>query len=105
MTEFQEKVYSAVKLIPTGKVSTYKHLAEHLSCKSFQAIGQALKKNPYAPEVPCHRVIKSDLSIGGYFGAIEGDEITKKISLLKSEGIELDEEGKLLSEAQVFSFS
>ena len=104
ITEFQEKVYEAVKLIPKGKVSTYKHLANYLSCNSSQAIGQALKKNPFAPTVPCHRVIKSDLSIGGYFGAVSGDEISKKISLLESEGIELDENGKLRNDHQVFSF-
>lgn len=87
ITPFQERVYQALKNIPVGKVVTYKTLADHLQCKSCQAIGQALKRNPFAPEVPCHRVIKSDLTIGGYHGKTSGEYITRKIHLLKKEGI------------------
>ncbi|MCB9807571.1 MGMT family protein [Candidatus Peribacteria bacterium] len=66
MTPFQQKVYDALLLIPCGKVTTYKLLGDFIGCKSAQAIGQALTKNPHAPEVPCHRVIKTDGTIGGY---------------------------------------
>ena len=51
-TEFEQRVYAAAKLVPAGKVTTYGRLARHLKCGSAQAIGQALKRNPTAPEVP-----------------------------------------------------
>jgi len=63
-TPFQQRVYSALKLIPHGKVTTYKLLGDFIGCKSAQAIGQALTRNPDAPLVPCHRVIKTDGTIG-----------------------------------------
>lgn len=59
-TLFQEKVYDALLLIPRGYVTTYKILAEYIGCKSSQAIGQALTRNQNAPQIPCHRVIKTD---------------------------------------------
>jgi methylated-DNA-[protein]-cysteine S-methyltransferase len=89
-TPFQTRVYRACSQIPKGKVTTYKLLAEALGIKSSQAIGQALKRNPYAPEVPCHRVVASDGTIGGFMGKVDGAEIAKKIRLLESEGVVLD---------------
>ncbi len=86
-TLFQEKVYKLCKLIPEGRVTTYKILASLLHCKSYRAIGQALKKNPFAPEVPCHRVISSDLTPGGYQGKRKGKALQKKLSLLAAEGV------------------
>ena len=62
-TNFQNKVYEALLEIPIGKITTYKLLGAYIGCKSSQAIGQALKRNPFAPDVPCHRVIKSDLRL------------------------------------------
>ncbi len=88
LTSFQQTVFAALKKIPRGKVTTYKYLAEAINCKSSQAVGQALKNNPFAPEVPCHRVIRSDLSIGGYVGQVKGDEIRRKLNLLQAEGVE-----------------
>ncbi len=105
MTDFQNRVYEALKRIPKGRVSTYKLLGNYLDCGSAQAIGQALKKNPFAPEVPCHRIIKSDLSIGGYYGATSGKRITEKVELLKSEGVHLDGDGRLLKKEQIYHFS
>ncbi len=66
MTDFQKRVYSVLKLIPRGKVTTYKILGDFIGCRSAQAIGQALTRNPDAPWVPCHRVIRTDGTIGGY---------------------------------------
>ena len=100
VTGFQEKVYAAVKRIPQGKVTTYKLLAKEVRCKSSQAVGQALKRNPFAPMVPCHRVILSDLSIGGFAGQTHGEEITRKQMLLKQEGILFDN-GKLCDIGQI----
>ena len=87
VTVFQKKVYDATSKIPKGKVSTYKLVAEYIGCRSAQAVGQALKRNPFAPEVPCHRVVSSDLTIGGFGGETSGKKIREKIKILKSEGV------------------
>ena len=81
---------------------TYAALARALHCGSAQAVGQALKRNPYAPEVPCHRVIRSDMTIGGYAGETGGAKRKKKLRLLKNEGVEFDESGRLLDERQLY---
>ncbi|MHB8567655.1 MAG: MGMT family protein [Nitrososphaerales archaeon] len=80
-----KNVYLLTLQIPKGKVSTYGLIAHALSCKgSSRAIGQILKRNPTPIVVPCHRVIKSDGSIGGYGGASGSN---KKATLLRSEGV------------------
>jgi len=65
-------------------------MALKLGINSSQAIGQALKRNPYAPSVPCHRVVKSDGRIGGYCGKAQGN-IKKKIRMLEKEGIKMED--------------
>ena len=85
ITEFQRKVYLALLEIPRGETISYKELGLRIGCRSAQAIGQALKRNPFAPEVPCHRVIASDGSIGGFHGQRDGEMIEKKIKLLEEE--------------------
>lgn len=87
ITEFQRKVYLALLDVPRGSTISYKELGERIGCRSAQAIGQALKRNPFAPDVPCHRVIASDGSIGGFHGKRSGEMIEKKKALLKSENI------------------
>lgn len=86
---FADRVYEELRKVPKGKVTTYKLLAEKLGTKAYRAVGSALKNNPYAPEVPCHRVIKSDGSIGGFMGKMNGEEVAKKIVLLRNEGVEI----------------
>lgn len=114
VTDFQDRVYQLTKTIPKGNtlynikpspgyVTTYKEIAQALNCKSSQAIGQALKKNPFAPEVPCHRVISSTLEIGGFFGQVNGEQIQRKLKLLKEEGV-LFKDGKLASTTQLYTF-
>ena len=84
MKSFQEKCYSILKKVPTGYVVTYKEIAKKLNSKAYRAIGTAMNKNPYAPEVPCHRVVNSDGKVGGFaYGQ------KKKIQMLKKEGIEI----------------
>ena len=84
-TKFQLKVWNYLKTIPKGTVKTYKQVAIAIkSPKSARAVASACAKNPYAPKIPCHRVIKSDGSLGGYSG--KGGINTKR-KLLKSEGI------------------
>lgn len=90
ITEFQRKVYLALLEIPRGETISYKDLGLKIGCRSAQAIGQALKRNPFAPEVPCHRVIASDGSIGGFHGQRDGEMIEKKIKLLEEEKLKSD---------------
>ena len=87
---FSKKVWNKCKKIPRGKISTYKENGKSLNSKAYRAIGQALKNNPYAPIVPCHRVVKSDGSIGGY----QGTNSLKKEKFLKIEGIVINK-GKI----------
>lgn len=103
-TDFEQRVYHLLEKIPEGKVTTYAEMAQQLQCGSAQAIGQALKRNPFAPEVPCHRVIKSDLTIGGYSGKTQGAKLREKIKLLRDEGVTFDASGKLASSRQVYRF-
>ena len=84
-TQFQLKVWNYLKKIPKGQVMTYSEVAKAINKpKSVRAVANAIGKNPNAPNIPCHRVIRSDGSLGGYSG--KGGINTKK-KLLKSEGI------------------
>ena len=66
-TDFQIAVWKELLKIPAGETKTYKEIAIAISRpKSFRAVANACAQNPYAPEVPCHRVIRSDGSLGGY---------------------------------------
>ena len=82
-----EQVYTLCKQIPKGKVTTYRAIAEALNTKAYQAIGQALKRNPYAPNVPCHRVISSTGNLHGFKGKRKGKALQEKKKLLEKEGI------------------
>lgn len=94
-TAFQEKVYEVTRAIPRGKVVSYKTLGEAVGCGAPRAIGGAMRANPYAPEVPCHRVIAADRTLGGFAGDRSGEAIARKIALLRSEGVEFDEDGRV----------
>lgn len=84
-TNFQKKVWKEISKIPKGKVRTYKELAKLIGKpKSSRAVANACGKNPYPIKIPCHRVIRSDGSLGGYSG--KGGIKTKK-NLLKKEGV------------------
>lgn len=85
ISEFTDLVYQATKKIATGKVSTYARIATQIGReKSYRAVGNALNRNPYAPTVPCHRVVTSTGHLGGYAFGRE-----QKIALLKKEGIKV----------------
>ena len=86
-TKFQVKVWRYIKKIPRGSIKTYSQVAKAIKKpKAVRAVANAIGKNPYAPKIPCHRVIKSNGSLGGYSG--KGGVKTKK-KLLKNEGITL----------------
>ena len=87
ITAFQKRVYLALLDIPCGATITYGELARRIDCRSAQAVGQALKRNPFAPKVPCHRVVAADGSLGGYNGKREGEQIEYKRRLLNEEKI------------------
>ncbi len=83
ITKFNQQVISAFKKIPKGRITTYLQIAKFIKQpKAARAVGNACKRNPFAPIVPCHRVVKSDGGIGGYAHGVK-----KKIELLKKEGV------------------
>lgn len=102
-TAFEEKLYQLCKRIPPGKVSTYGAMAQVLH-SSARAVGQGMRRNPFAPIVPCHRVVAADLSIGGFSGAWGPDHphVCRKLELLKGEGVKF-EGSKVLSSSFVLS--
>ena len=86
-TEFQLRVWAYLRKIPRGSVKTYSQVAKGIGKPlAVRAVANAIGKNPYAPKIPCHRVIRSNGSLGGYSG--RGGIKTKRF-LLKKEGIKL----------------
>jgi len=84
-TKFQIKVWKYLKTIPKGKVKTYKQVALAIkSPKSARAVANACARNPYAPKIPCHRVIRSNGALGGYSGR---GGIKEKLRLLRLEKV------------------
>ena len=80
--DFKSKVLQEVAKIPYGEVRTYKQISESIGTKAYRAVGTAIGRNPLPIIIPCHRVVKSDLHVGGFFG---GTEMKKEI--LENEGI------------------
>lgn len=87
LSAFAKQVYSQLKKVPKGRVTTYAVLARSIGTKAYRAVGMVLSKNPYAPVVPCHRVVRSDGNIGGFMGHKNGKFVEKKMRMLKEEGI------------------
>ena len=88
-TKFQIKVWNYLKKIPKGKLRTYSQVAIAINKPlAVRAVANAIGKNPYPPMIPCHRVVKSDGSLGGYSG--KGGITTKRI-LLKKDKIDLNQ--------------
>jgi methylated-DNA-[protein]-cysteine S-methyltransferase len=84
-TIFQKKVWGALLKIPKGKTVTYKELATRIGKPmAIRAVANAVGANPMAPLIPCHRVIRSDGTLGGYSG---GGGIKTKKALLAKEGV------------------
>jgi methylated-DNA-[protein]-cysteine S-methyltransferase len=84
-TTFQLTIWNYLKQIPKGTVKTYSQIANAIGKpQAARAVANAIGKNPHPPKIPCHRVIRSDGSLGGYSG--KGGIKTKKM-LLKKEGI------------------
>lgn len=95
ISQFERAVYEALLAVPDGKVICYGDLAKKAGFpKAARAVGSALNKNPFAPRVPCHRVVKSTGEIGGF---VHGTE--RKIAILRSEGVEV-EKGRIVEFAK-----
>ena len=88
---FSQKIYSLLKKVPEGRVTTYKILAEALGTRAYRAVGNAMNKNPYGilnfkgkNMVPCHRVVASNGHLHGFAHGLK-----KKAELLEKEGIKI----------------
>lgn len=82
-TSFQKKVWKTLLKIPRGEVRSYSWIAKQIGApKAVRAVGSAVGKNPFAPQVPCHRVIRTDGSLGGYSGR---GGLKTKVRLLRKE--------------------
>jgi len=102
--KFEERVWKFMEKIPKGKVTTYGLIARKLNTNAYRAVGNACRENPYAPRVPCHRVVKSDGTIGGFGGKTSGKTIEKKIQLLRKEGVEVRNKKIVDFEKVLFKF-
>lgn len=97
--DFYEQCYEVLRQVPKGHVTTYQEIAHALGSKAYRAVGSAMAKNTDIPNTPCHRVVKSDGSIGNY--ALGAD---KKIAILKEEEVEV-QNGKVVDfEKVLFRF-
>ena len=101
-TELQERVWQKLNEIPKGKVTTYKLLAESLGSRAVRAVASAVGKNPNAPQTPCHRVVQSSGKIGNYTHPLG---VARKIELLETEGVKVDEKGNIIDfESKLYKF-
>jgi methylated-DNA-[protein]-cysteine S-methyltransferase len=95
---FCQKVWALTARIPEGRVTTYGHIARHLGTHAYRAVGLAMNKNPYAPAVPCHRVVGSQGALTGFAGGLP-----KKRAMLAAEGVPM-REGRVMLEQAMFDF-
>lgn len=102
LTDFQISVLAACSCVPKGFVTTYGAIAKFIgSPQSSRAVGQALSINPFAPTVPCHRVVGSNRYLTGFQG--EAGVSPKKVALLKAEGVEIEmKTGKVSQKNMIF---
>lgn len=85
LSTFQKQLYAKLRQVPRGKVTTYRDLAHAIDSTAYRAVGTAMNKNPFAPDVPCHRVIKTNGEVGDY-----AHGSAAKVTLLLAEGVEIE---------------
>lgn len=99
LSPYRRRLYTALLSIPRGRYTTYAALSDFLD-SSARAVGSGMRNNPFAPDVPCHRVLAANGSIGGFGGdwGKDGRHANKKIELLRNEGVRFDPSGKVVGE-------
>lgn len=103
VTPFRARVYEATRRIPMGKVSTYLLVSKAIGCSCPRAVAQALRHNPFAPEVPCHRVISTAGALTGFGGSRDADALGRKRAMLKEEGVVFDDWGIIVDRNLIVS--
>jgi methylated-DNA-[protein]-cysteine S-methyltransferase len=95
-THFERRLYAATQRVPAGSVTTYGELAKALGTCA-RAVGSGMRRNPFAPVVPCHRVVASTLDLGGFDGQWGAGcaNVARKRRLLEGEGVSFDEAGRV----------
>ncbi|KAI4217149.1 MAG: hypothetical protein LQ351_000458 [Letrouitia transgressa] len=100
LSPFRKRVLLALSQVPKSRFTTYAAISDHLG-SSPRAVGNALRNNPFAPTVPCHRVVAADKALGGFGGhwGMEGKFAQHKVQLLREEGVVVDVgKGKVVGE-------
>jgi methylated-DNA-protein-cysteine methyltransferase related protein len=94
ISQFHQRAYETIRRIPTGRVATYQDVAAIMgSPGAARAVGTAMRMNPNPGPTPCHRVVRSDGSVGHYMGGPTGTQ--KKISMLRAEGVPVAADGRI----------
>ncbi|MFW5681897.1 MAG: MGMT family protein [Phycisphaeraceae bacterium] len=102
-SDFHSRCWDACRRIPRGSVTTYGRLAAAVgSPGAARAAGRAMACNPYAPEVPCHRVVATDGRLTGYSGA---GGVDQKAAMLAAEGVPIENGRVMMREARVVELS
>ena len=96
---FDQRVWAMTARVPRGRVTSYGRIAAALGGNAARAVGAALGRNPYAPRVPCHRVVAADGRLTGYAGGLD-----RKSELLREEGVHLRGDCVLMDEGSCFEF-
>jgi len=93
LSPYQQAILRILAEVPKGKVTTYGDLAKELSRRdpkrspnASRAVGTTMRNNPCGPQIPCHRVIKSDGTVGNFRGGAKG-AVDEKILMLRDEGV------------------
>ncbi|KAL9617280.1 MAG: hypothetical protein Q9160_007907 [Pyrenula sp. 1 TL-2023] len=99
LTPYRKRLYSTLLSVPRGRYTTYAAMSDYLK-SSARAVGNGMRNNPFAPEVPCHRVLAADRSIGGFGGSWgkDGKYSERKLDLLAEEGVKFDSRGKAIGD-------
>lgn len=103
LTPYRRRVLALLYTVPKGRWTTYKVMSDKLQ-SSARAVGNAMRNNPYAPMIPCHRVLAADRSIGGFGGewGADGMHAKEKLNLLRKEGVRFDGKGRAVGVPYAF---
>lgn len=99
LTPYRKRLYTILLSVPRGRFTTYAAMSDYLQ-SSARAVGSGMRNNPFAPDVPCHRCLAADGTIGGFNGdwGREGKYANKKLKLLREEGVRFDGKGKVVGQ-------